>query len=163
MGLWPQWRSALVWDFWAILSYLLFSIIFWYVGLVPDLAATRDAARTRIGRLFYGALALGWRNSARHWQVHQRFYRTMAGLAVPLVCSVHSIVGLDFAASLMPGWAEGIFPPYFVVGAMFSGFAMVVVLIAGLRWGLGFSADHHRTAFRHGRPHDAAGRPSCSA
>ncbi|HEX4080307.1 MAG TPA: NrfD/PsrC family molybdoenzyme membrane anchor subunit [Rhizomicrobium sp.] len=139
MGIWPQWRSALIWDFWAILSYLLFSIIFWYTGLIPDLAVVRDAARTRFGRLFYGSLCFGWRNSARHWRIHQRFYYTMAGLAVPLVCSVHSIVGLDFAASLMPGWEEGIFPPYFVVGAMFSGFAMVAVLIAGLRWGFGFA------------------------
>jgi molybdopterin-containing oxidoreductase family membrane subunit len=140
MGLWPQWRSALVWDFWAILSYLLFSIIFWYVGLIPDLAAVRDSAQSKPARLIYGAFALGWRNSARHWRVHQRFYYTMAGLAVPLVCSVHSIVGLDFAASLMPGWEEGIFPPYFVVGAMYSGFAMVVILLAGLRWGMGFRA-----------------------
>ncbi|HEY3777273.1 MAG TPA: NrfD/PsrC family molybdoenzyme membrane anchor subunit [Rhizomicrobium sp.] len=139
MGLWPQWRSALIWDFWAILCYLLFSIVFWYMGLIPDLAATRDAARTRMGRLFYGALAFGWRNSARHWRVQQRCYFTMAGLAVPLVCSVHSIVGLDFAASLMPGWEEGIFPPYFVVGAMFSGFAVVAVLLGGLRWGFGFA------------------------
>lgn len=137
MGLWPQWRSALIWDFWAILSYLLFSIIFWYVGLIPDLATVRDSAHAAWRKKLYGVFALGWRNSARHWKVQQRFYRTMAGLAVPLVCSVHSIVGLDFAASLMPGWEEGIFPPYFVVGAMYSGFAMVVVLLAGLRWGFG--------------------------
>ncbi len=140
MTLWPQWRSALIWDFWAIACYLLFSIVFWYVGAVPDLALMRDKARSRLARYFYGAFALGWRNSARNWAVHQRFYYTMAGLAVPLVCSVHSIVGLDFAASLMPGWAEGIFPPYFVVGAMFSGFAMVTVLIAAIRWGFGFQA-----------------------
>ncbi len=140
MGLWPQWRSALIWDFWAIVSYLLFSIIFWYTGLIPDLATLRDRATTRGKRLFYGALALGWRNSARHWHVYQTYYRTMAALAVPLVCSVHSIVGLDFAASLMPGWQETIFPPYFVVGAMFSGFAMVVVLAACIRWGLRLEA-----------------------
>lgn len=140
MNLWPQWRSALVWDFWAIACYLLFSIVFWYVGTIPDLAMMRDIARSRFARYLYGAFALGWRNSARDWQVHQRFYYTMAGLAVPLVCSVHSIVGLDFAASLMPGWAEGIFPPYFVVGAMFSGFAMVTVLLAAIRWGFGFQA-----------------------
>jgi Ni/Fe-hydrogenase subunit HybB-like protein len=138
MTLWPQWRSALVWDFWAILSYLLFSIVFFYVGLLPDLACFRDRARTHAGRMIYGAFALGWRGSARQWRLHNVFYSTMAALAVPLVCSVHSIVGLDFAASLAPGWQETIFPPYFVVGAMFSGFAMVVVLAAALRWGFGF-------------------------
>ena len=106
MDLWPQWRSALVWDFWAILSYLLFSLIFWFTGLLPDLATMRDRAETRIGRRFYGALALGWRGSARHWALYESFHKAMAALAVPLVCSVHSIVGLDFAASLMPGWQE---------------------------------------------------------
>ena len=135
MTLWPQWRSPLVWDFWAILSYLLFSIIFWYTGMIPDLAALRDRARTRTAQVFYGALALGWRGSARHWSVYHTFTMTMAAMAVPLVCSVHSIVGLDFAASLMPGWQDTIFPPYFVVGAMFSGFAMVIVLTALVRWG----------------------------
>jgi Ni/Fe-hydrogenase subunit HybB-like protein len=138
MKLWPQWRSALVWDFWAILSYLLFSIVFFYVGLLPDLAAFRDRSRSESGRLIYGAFALGWRGSAHQWRLHNNLYTTMAALAVPLVCSVHSIVGLDFAASLMPGWQETIFPPYFVVGAMFSGFAMVVLLAAAIRWGFGF-------------------------
>jgi len=136
MALWPQWRSALVWDFWAILSYLLFSLLFWYIGLLPDLATMRDRATGRAGQVIYGALALGWRNSARHWRAYETYHMTMAALAVPLVCSVHSIVGLDFAASLMPGWQESIFPPYFVVGAMFSGFAMVVMLAITIRWGL---------------------------
>ncbi len=140
MTLWPQWRSPLVWDFWAILSYLLFSIMFWYTGMIPDLAALRDRARTRPAQVFYGALALGWRGSARHWSVYHTFTVTMAAMAVPLVCSVHSIVGLDFAASLMPGWQETIFPPYFVVGAMFSGFAMVIVLAALIRWGFGLQS-----------------------
>ncbi len=140
MTLWPQWRSALVWDFWAILSYLLFSIVFWYVGLLPDLATCRDRARSRRAQLIYGALALGWRGSASQWRAHRLFYTTMASLAVPLVCSVHSIVGLDFAASLMPGWQETLFPPYFVVGAMFSGFAMVVLLAAAIRRGFGYEA-----------------------
>ena len=140
MALWPQWRSALVWDFWAILSYLLFSGLFWFTGLLPDLATLRDRATTRAGQVIYGALALGWRNSARHWRAYETYHRAMAALAVPLVCSVHSIVGLDFAASLMPGWQESIFPPYFVVGAMFSGFAMVVVLAIVIRWGLGLQA-----------------------
>jgi Ni/Fe-hydrogenase subunit HybB-like protein len=137
MGLWPQWRSALVWDFWAIACYLTFSLIFWYLGLMPDLAALRDRARSPITQRLYGAFALGWRGSLRQWALHERLHRILAMLAVPLVCSVHSIVGLDFAASLMPGWAESIFPPYFVVGAMFSGFCMVIVLSAVIRWGLG--------------------------
>ncbi len=140
MALWPQWRSALVWDFWAIVSYLLFSLLFWYVSLIPDLAALRDRAPRRGAQLVYGAFALGWRGSAREWSRLQTLHSTMAALGVPLVCSVHSIVGLDFAASLMPGWQESIFPPYFVVGAMYSGFAMVVVLAAAIRWGLDLQA-----------------------
>ena len=140
MALWPQWRSALVWDFWAIGSYLLFSLLFWYTGLLPDLATLRDRARRPLTRRLYGVFALGWRGSAQQWAHHQSFYKVMAGLAVPLVCSVHSIVGLDFAASLMPGWEESLFPPYFVVGAMFSGFAMVVLIAALIRWGLGLDA-----------------------
>jgi len=136
MGLWPQWRSALVWDFWAIACYISFSLIFWYVGLMPDLAALRDRARRPATQRLFGFFALGWRGSLRQWAAHERLHRILAMLAVPLVCSVHSIVGLDFAASLMPGWAESIFPPYFVVGAMFSGFCMVIVLSACIRWGL---------------------------
>ncbi len=136
MSLWPQWRSALVWDFWAILSYLLFSIVFLYVGLLPDLATMRDRAKTQAGRVFYGALALGWRGSVRHWRRLETLHTTLAALAIPLVTSVHSIVGLDFAASLMPGWQETIFPPYFVVGALYSGFAMVLLLTMVVRWGL---------------------------
>jgi Ni/Fe-hydrogenase subunit HybB-like protein len=140
MGVWPQWRSALIWDFWAILSYLLFSIIFWYVGLIPDLATLRDRARGKFARYFYGSLALGWRGSVRQWRVYEHYQLTMACLAVPLVVSLHSVVGLDFAASLMPGWNETIFPPYFVVGAMYSGFAMVVLLTAFLRFGFRLQA-----------------------
>jgi molybdopterin-containing oxidoreductase family membrane subunit len=140
MAIWPQWRSALIWDFWAILSYLLFSIIFWYVGLIPDLATLRDRARGVFARYFYGALALGWRGSVRHWHLYETYQMAMACLAVPLVVSLHSVVGLDFAASLMPGWAETIFPPYFVVGAMYSGFAMVVLLAALMRWGFRLQA-----------------------
>jgi Ni/Fe-hydrogenase subunit HybB-like protein len=135
MTVWPQWRSALIWDFWAILSYILFSIIFWYVGLIPDLATMRDRARTKWRSTIYGALALGWRGSARHWQAYETLHLALACLGVPLVVSLHSVVGMDFAASLMPGWQETIFPPYFVVGAMYSGFAMVVCLAALVRWG----------------------------
>jgi molybdopterin-containing oxidoreductase family membrane subunit len=135
MTLWPQWRSALIWDFWAILSYILFSIIFWYVGLIPDFATLRDRARGAVPRVVYGALALGWRGSARHWRAYEILHVTLACLGVPLVVSLHSVVGMDFAASLMPGWQETIFPPYFVVGAMYSGFAMVACLAALVRWG----------------------------
>jgi Ni/Fe-hydrogenase subunit HybB-like protein len=136
MGVWPQWRSALIWDFWAITSYLIFSIIFWYVGVLPDVASARDRS-AGLWRKVYGVAALGWRGSARHWRHYRRLQITLAALATPLVCSVHSIVGLDFAASLMPGWREPIFPPYFVVGAMYSGFAMVVILAAVISRGLG--------------------------
>ncbi len=140
MGLWPQWRSALVWDFWAILSYLLFSLIFFYVGLIPDLATLRDRAGPRGRRRLYGVAALGWQGTPVHWRAQERLHRTLAAIAVPLVCSVHSIVGLDFAASLMPGWTESIFPPYFVVGALFSGFAMVVLIALTIRRALGLEA-----------------------
>ncbi len=137
-GLWPQWRSALVWDFWAVGTYIIFSLLFWYLGLIPDLAMLRDRAGGRRARRVYGAFALGWRGSARHWEVHERLYRYMAALALPLVVSVHSIISLDFAASLEPGWSDTIYPPYFVVGALYSGFAMVAVIAATLRWACGF-------------------------
>ena len=140
MGLWPQWRSALVWDFWAILSYLLFSLIFFYVGLIPDLATLRDRPGSRGWRRIYGVAALGWQGTPVQWRAQERLHRTLAAIAVPLVCSVHSIVGLDFAASLMPGWTESIFPPYFVVGALFSGFAMVVLIALTLRRAMGLEA-----------------------
>ena len=140
MTLWPQWRSALVWDFWAIVSYLLFSILFFYVGLLPDLATLRDRPGSRHWRRIWGAFALGWQGSARQWTAHRRLQTALAAIAVPLVCSVHSIVGLDFAASLMPGWTESIFPPYFVVGAFLSGLAMVVLLALVVRRALGLEA-----------------------
>lgn len=140
MALWPQWRSALIWDFWAILSYLLFSVLFWYAGLIPDLACLRDRAKTRRGQFWFGLFALGWRGSARHWRLYHVYHTTMACLGVPLVVTLHSVVGLDFAASLMPGWSETIFPPYFVVGAMYSGFAMVILLAAAVRWGFSLQA-----------------------
>ena len=140
MTLWPQWRSALIWDFWAILSYILFSILFWYVGLIPDFATLRDRATTKAPRLIYGVLALGWRGAARHWRAYETLHLALACLGVPLVVSLHSVVGMDFAASLMPGWQETIFPPYFVVGAMYSGFAMVACLAALVRWGFGMQS-----------------------
>ncbi len=133
LGLVPQWRSPLVWDFFAIASYILFSLMFWYTGAIPDFATLRDRAKAGGTRKVYGVLALGWRGSARHWRTWQSYYGAMAAMGVPLVISVHSVVGMDYSAGIAPGWNETIFPPYFVVGAMFSGFAMVVVLAAIFR------------------------------
>lgn len=137
MGLWPQWRSALEWDFFAILAYLLVSIMYWYVGLLPDLATLRDRSITRGKQYFYGFLALGWRGEARQWQRHETLSLLLAGLSVPLVFSVHSMVALDFSEGMLPGWHSTIFPPFFVAGALFSGFAMALVLGIPLRHGLG--------------------------
>jgi molybdopterin-containing oxidoreductase family membrane subunit len=133
MSLWPQWRSPLVWDFFAILAYLLLSLMFWYLGLIPDFATLRDRARRRSVQIAYGLLALGWRGEARHWQRRQSAHLLLAGLAVPLVVSVHSVVGLDFATGNTPGWHSTIFPPFFVAGAMFSGFAMAMTIAVLLR------------------------------
>ncbi|HEX6385216.1 MAG TPA: NrfD/PsrC family molybdoenzyme membrane anchor subunit, partial [Anaerolineae bacterium] len=133
MDLWPQFRSPLVWDVFAVLTYGTVSLLFWYVGLIPDLATLRDRAIRRPAQIIYGILAMGWRGSARHWRRYTRAYLLIAGLATPLVVSVHSIVGLDFAISVIPGWHVTMFPPYFVAGAVFSGFAMVMTLAIPLR------------------------------
>jgi Ni/Fe-hydrogenase subunit HybB-like protein len=137
MNLWPQWRSPLVWDFFAIATYLLVSLLFWYVGLIPDLATLRDRAAVApvhwIKRKVYGLLALGWRGEARHWARYETAYILLAGLATPLVVSVHTIVALDFAVGNTPGYHSTIFPPYFVAGALFSGFSMVLTLAIPLR------------------------------
>jgi molybdopterin-containing oxidoreductase family membrane subunit len=133
MDLWPNFRSPLVWDVFAVLTYFTVSTLFWYTGLIPDLATLRDRAGGRLGQVIYGMLALGWRGSAAHWQRYETAYLLMAGLATPLVVSVHSIVGMDFAAGIVPGWHTTIFPPYFVAGAIFSGFAMVMTLAIPLR------------------------------
>jgi molybdopterin-containing oxidoreductase family membrane subunit len=140
LTLWPQWRSALVWDFFAIASYLLFSILFFYLGLIPDLATLRDRARHRLTAQIYGAFALGWRGGRRQWAALRALHRMMAITAIPLICSVHSVVGLDFAASLAPGWEEGMYPPWFVAGAVFSGFAIIVVITFCLRGALKLQA-----------------------
>ncbi|HXV99762.1 MAG TPA: NrfD/PsrC family molybdoenzyme membrane anchor subunit, partial [Anaerolineae bacterium] len=131
--LWPQFRSPLVWDAFAIGTYLLVSLMFWFIGLIPDLASLRDRAENKFARYFYGLLALGWRGSAGHWQRYGTAYLLLAALATPLVVSVHSVVSLDFAISLVPGWHTTVFPPYFVAGAIFSGFAMVLTLVIPLR------------------------------
>jgi molybdopterin-containing oxidoreductase family membrane subunit len=133
MNLWPQFRSPLVWDVFAVMTYATVSLLFWYAGLIPDFGTMRDRARSRFARVAYGVLSLGWRGSAVHWQRFEMAYLLLAGLATPLVVSVHSIVGMDFAVAQVPGWHSTIFPPYFVAGAIFSGFAMVVTLAIPLR------------------------------
>ena len=133
MDLWPQFRSPLVWDVFAVMTYGTVSLLFWYVGLIPDLATLRDRTQRRPAQVIYGILAMGWRGSARHWGRYQSAYLLLAGLATPLVISVHSIVGMDFAGSIVPGWHVTLFPPYFVAGAVFSGFAMVLVIAIPLR------------------------------
>ena len=133
MGLWPQFRSPLVWDVFAVSTYATVSFLFWYIGLIPDMATLRDRARHRFARMAYGMLAMGWRGSAVHWYRYETAYLLLAGLATPLVVSVHSIVSLDFAVSVLPGWHSTIFPPYFVAGAIYAGFAMVLTLAIPLR------------------------------
>jgi len=133
MGLWPQFRSPLVWDVFAVSTYGTVSLLFWYTGLVPDLATMRDKTQNRFLRIVYGLMALGWRGSARHWNNYQMAYLLLAGLSTPLVVSVHSVVSFDFAVSILPGWHSTIFPPYFVAGAIFAGFAMVLTIAIPLR------------------------------
>ncbi len=133
MNLAPQWLSALVWDFYAILAYLCFSVLFWYLGLLPDLAALRDRARSRAAQVLYGLGALGWRGDTRHWARHEQLSALLAGIAIALVFSVHSMVALDFSEGNTPGWHSTIFPPYFVAGAIYSGLALVLTLGAPLR------------------------------
>jgi Ni/Fe-hydrogenase subunit HybB-like protein len=133
MKLWPQFRSPLVWDCFAVSTYATVSLLFWYVGLVPDLATLRDRAQNRAAKIFYGILSMGWRGSAVHWYRHETASLLLAGLATPLVVSVHTIVSFDFAFGLIPGWHSTIFPPYFVAGAIFQGFAMVLTLSIPIR------------------------------
>jgi molybdopterin-containing oxidoreductase family membrane subunit len=133
MGLWPQFKSPLLWDFFAILTYVVASVLFWYLGLLPDLAMVRDRAESRRARLCYGILALGWTGSHRQWRLHKSAYGLFAALMAPLVISVHSIVGLDFSGGLLPGWHSTQFSPFFVFGAVLSGFAMVLLLVVPLR------------------------------
>ncbi|NWG14935.1 MAG: polysulfide reductase NrfD [Acidobacteria bacterium] len=132
-GLWPNFRSPLVWDVFAISTYATVSFLFWYTGLIPDLATLRDRAKNPLLRILYGIFALGWRNSAAHWNRYHAAYLMLAALSTPLVVSVHSVVSLDFAAGIVPGWHATMFPPYFVAGAIFSGFAMVLTLSIPLR------------------------------
>jgi molybdopterin-containing oxidoreductase family membrane subunit len=133
MNVWPQFKSPLVWDVFAVSTYGLVSLMFWFVGLIPDLATLRDRSQSRTGRMIYGILAMGWRGSAHHWHRYEIAYLLLAGLATPLVVSVHTVVSFDFAVSVVPGWHTTIFPPYFVAGAVFSGFAMVLTLVIPIR------------------------------
>ncbi len=133
MSLWPQFRSPLVWDVFAISTYFTISLLFWFVGLIPDFATLRDRSASRPGRFIYGMLAMGWRGWARHWHRYETAYVLLAGLATPLVVSVHTVVSFDFAVAQVPGWHTTIFPPYFVAGAIYAGFAMVLTLAIPLR------------------------------
>jgi Ni/Fe-hydrogenase subunit HybB-like protein len=128
-GIWPNFRSPLLWDVFAVSTYFSVSVLFWFVGLIPDLATLRDRAKSRFAKFIYGVFALGWRGSNRHWRHYEMAYLLLAGLSTPLVLSVHSIVSFDFATSILPGWHTTIFPPYFVAGAIFGGFAMVLTIM----------------------------------
>src|SRR5499426_1438136 len=133
MGIWPQFRSPLMWDVFAVSTYATVSAVFWFVGLIPDFATLRDRAKSKTFQIIYGMLAMGWRGSARHWHRYEMAYLLLAGLATPLVLSVHTIVSFDFAVGIVPGWHATIFPPYFVAGAIYAGFAMVLTLAIPLR------------------------------
>jgi Ni/Fe-hydrogenase subunit HybB-like protein len=133
MKLWPQWRSPLIWDVFAVSTYATVSLVFWYVGLIPDLASMRDRAQKKFQKVLYGAFAMGWRGSATHWHNYESAYLLLAGLATPLVLSVHTVVSFDFAIGIVKGWHSTIFPPYFVAGAIYAGFAMVLTLLIPLR------------------------------
>ena len=146
MKLWPQFRSPLIWDVFAVSTYFTVSLLFWYIGMVPDMATLRDRSTSRIGRIVYGVLAMGWRGSAYHWRRYEVAYLILAGLATPLVVSVHTVVSFDFSVANLPGWHSTIFPPYFVAGAIYSGFAMVLILAIPLRTCYGledFITDRH--------------------
>jgi Ni/Fe-hydrogenase subunit HybB-like protein len=146
MNYWPQFRSPLLWDVFAVSTYFTISLLFWFIGLIPDLATLRDRSENKFARISYGLLAMGWRGSARHWARYETAYLLLAGLATPLVLSVHTVVSFDFAVSIVPGWHTAIFPPYFVAGAIYSGFAMVLMLAIPIRkiYGLeDFITDRH--------------------
>jgi len=145
-GLWPQFRSPLDWDLWAIGTYVGVSVLFWFIGLIPDMATLRDRSRTKFQKLLYGLLCLGWTGSAKAWQRYQRAYLLIAALSFPLVLSVHSTIAMDFAVAQVPGWNNTIMPPYFVAGAVFAGFAMVLILAVPLRRAFGLQ---HLITLRH--------------
>lgn len=146
MGMWVNFRSPLLWDVFAVSTYGTVSLLFWYTGLIPDLATLRDRAKGRVRQFAYGFFALGWRGANRHWQNYERAYMILAGISTPLVLSVHTIVSFDFATSVIPGWHTTIFPPYFVAGAVFSGFAMVMTVMLVVREVYGLK---HLVTLRH--------------
>src|SRR5712664_1749230 len=133
MGVWQQFRSPIMWDVFAVSTYATVSALFWFIGLIPDLATLRDRSQSKSGRVVYGMLAMGWRGSAHHWHRYETAYLLLAGIATPLVVSVHTVVSLDFSIAMLPGWHATIFPPYFVAGAIYSGFAMVLTLAIPIR------------------------------
>jgi Ni/Fe-hydrogenase subunit HybB-like protein len=133
MNYWPQFRSPLMWDVFAVSTYATISVVFWYMGMIPDLATLRDRSQSKLGQFVYGLVSLGWRGSVRHWVRYETASILLAGLATPLVLSVHSVISLDFSVAFMPGWHTTIFPPYFVAGAIYSGFAMVLTLAIPIR------------------------------
>ena len=133
MLLWPQFRSPLIWDVFAVTTYATVSLLFWFVGLVPDLGTMRDRAQNKVARTIFGAMSMGWRGAASHWHHYERAYLLLAALSTPLVVSVHTVVSFDFSVGIVPGWHTTIFPPYFVAGAVYSGFAMVLTLALPLR------------------------------
>jgi Ni/Fe-hydrogenase subunit HybB-like protein len=146
MQLWPNFRSPLIWDVFAVSTYATVSLLFWYMGMIPDLATLRDRAKHKVGQLVYGMLAMGWRGSAAHWHNYEVASLLLAGLATPLVVSVHTVVSFDFSVGQLPGWHATIFPPYFVAGAIFAGFAMVITLALPLRKAFGlydFITERH--------------------
>lgn len=146
LGMWPQFRSPLEWDVFAISTYATVSVLFWFIGLIPDLATLRDRAQHPIPKIFYGLLSLGWRGAAKHWQRYEKASLILAGLSTPLVLSVHSIISFDFAVAQLPGWHVTVFPPYFVAGAVYCGFAMVIVLMIPIRRWFGL---HSLITMRH--------------
>jgi len=133
MNYWPQFRSPLLWDVFAVSTYATISVVFWYIGMIPDLGTLRDRSQSKFAQFFYGLMAVGWRGSVRHWVRYETASLLLAGLATPLVLSVHSVISLDFSVALLPGWHTTIFPPYFVAGAIYSGFAMVLTLAIPIR------------------------------
>jgi Ni/Fe-hydrogenase subunit HybB-like protein len=149
MGVWPQVRSPLWWDFICLLCYILMSIMYYYAGILPDLATVRDLAKSRSKQIFYGILALGWRGSSQEWQNQRVVYAIMSAIMAPMVISVHSVVGLDFAGGLTPGWHDTQFPPYFFFGAVISGTAVIIMLTILVRWGYNLQnvlTDYHLNA-----------------
>jgi molybdopterin-containing oxidoreductase family membrane subunit len=133
MNVWPQFRSPLLWDVFAVSTYATISVVFWYIGMIPDFGTMRDRAKTKLAQYTYGILSLGWRGSVRHWMRYETASLLLAGLATPLVLSVHTVISFDFAVAVLPGWHTTIFPPYFVAGAIYSGFAMVITLAIPIR------------------------------